>query len=62
MNLKSSHQDDYINRGCQPSKLNEQLASDLRNHHAKLGIGKTDWNTTYRKEHFWKQPNKESYD
>jgi hypothetical protein len=60
--MTTTHQSEFVNRGCQPSVLNPELAKDLRSHHSKLGNTDFDWNTTYRVEHIWKQPDKESYE
>jgi hypothetical protein len=52
----TTHNATYQDRHGRPSKLDPEMAKDLRSHHAKFGIDKKDWSTTYRREHYWKQP------
>ncbi len=59
--MSTTHGAEFLDRGYAANKLNPELAKDLRSHHSVLGNDKIDWNTTYRGEHFWKQPEKESY-
>lgn len=57
--MATIYMDEYIDRKGKPSSLDPFLAKDLRSHHGNLGIDGVDWNTTYRTQHYWKQPDVE---
>lgn len=52
----SHYQTDFAGKKGAPSNLDPSLAKDLRSHHTTLGIDRADWGTTYRGQHYWKQP------
>lgn len=57
--LNTHYQTDFIETNGKPSNLDPTLAKDLRSHHTTLGIDRAEWETTYRGQHFWKQPERE---